>query len=643
MSSKDASGWRLSIRLLLGDAALVGTGLALCTAPIWLYAALPGVLGVAAAVLALTLPFIGWPMLRLPFAPRLPGAENGIPLTAADAPALFHEIEQVRARLDSPVLHAVYLTEDFNASIRQHRRLLGGTRNVLWLGLPLLEVLSADACRAILAHECAHIAGKHGRYASRVYFARLQWQEAARQLALRKGVSTGPLRLFMNWYVPRFLDASMGFARSCEYQADAEAARVCGADAAAEALLGLAVQGRALRKHWHDHYAEATSQPLPFTDLAEGRAWRVPQDEFEARFWLHEALCDPTTSDDTHPSLSDRLKSLGKLDAYQSSAQAPLPWQRACPSAASQWLQGQHLPLARAMDESQNDATAQRWRIAQNEQREALASYHDLLRKQRIRGLNADERATLAWHTDAVTGDVRGAVDMLTLNLRDHPDHVMSMCNLAVLLPRLPADVVAMDAVPEVDRLDGEVLAADQRPQANSTDSPQLQNAEELWRKAAAEPGSHQRYCLRQLTAAALRRNDSDQAQRYREEADRLDLQTRHEDASPRFEPHGLREAELRKLAQTLDPLLRAATSVWLLRDSVHRHHVLMVLVQDSWLSRAVGQLTGEGSYVQRDCKMLADRLLPRIDRAIEPVWLEVGDTRLLACTDADRVMRAEG
>ena len=84
-------------------------------------------------------------------------------------------------------LDAVYLNSECNASIRQHRRLWGGTRNVLWLGLPLLELLSADACRAILAHECAHIAGRHGRYASRVYFARQQWQEAARQLARRKG------------------------------------------------------------------------------------------------------------------------------------------------------------------------------------------------------------------------------------------------------------------------------------------------------------------------------------------------------------------------------------------------------------------------------------------------------------------------
>ena len=187
MARPGRSGWKLSSRLLLGDAALAGAGLALGTAPLWLYAALPGALGVAAEALALPLPVAGWAMLRLPFSSRPPGPEDGLLLTPADAPALFREIEQVRAQVGAPALDAVYLNSECNASIRQHRRLWGGTRNVLWLGLPLLELLSADACRAILAHECAHIAGRHGRYASRVYFARQQWQEAARQLARRKG------------------------------------------------------------------------------------------------------------------------------------------------------------------------------------------------------------------------------------------------------------------------------------------------------------------------------------------------------------------------------------------------------------------------------------------------------------------------
>ena len=85
MARPGRSGWKLSSRLLLGDAALAGAGLALGTAPLWLYAALPGALGVAAEALALPLPVAGWAMLRLPFSSRPPGPEDGLLLTPADA------------------------------------------------------------------------------------------------------------------------------------------------------------------------------------------------------------------------------------------------------------------------------------------------------------------------------------------------------------------------------------------------------------------------------------------------------------------------------------------------------------------------------------------------------------------------------
>ncbi len=649
------SGLKLSARLLLGDVTLAGAGLALCTAPAWLYAALPGALGVAAAALALPLPFAGWAMLRLPFATRPPGAEDGIRLQAADAPELFREIEQVRARLGAPALDAVYVNGEFNASIRQHRCLLGRTRNVLWLGQPLLEMLSAESCRAILAHECAHIAGSHGRYASRVYFARLQWQEAARQLDRRKGLSTGPLRLFMNWHVPRFLAASLDFARECEYEADAQSARACGAAAAANALMAVSVQGRALREHWPDLYAQASEAqpPSPHACLAGDAALPCPRDEAEAQAWLHQALCRSTTDDDTHPSLSDRLAALnasGQLDSAgapdaalppggadpleagatasanpgqpEALATVPaptdaVPWRRAAPSAAALWLGLQRLPLARALDESQRDAIAQLAREARNERDEAIAGHHELLRKQRLRALSADERARMAWYADTLMGDADGAAVTLEQNLQEHPGHVPSLCQLAALQLRRAAE-------------------------RDLNERRQLEAASEaLWSQAAAVPGPQRLSCLRQLTAAALRRGDDAQAQAWRAEADQLERQAQADDGIPRYLPHGLGAGELRRLADTLDPLLHVATGVWLLRDAASGRLALLVLARESGVARAVGKLTGEQSYLRRDCEMLLTRLLPRIRLDIEPILLEAGDPLPSECTDACRLRRA--
>jgi len=619
MARRGLSGLKLSARLLLGDAALVSAGAALCTAPAWLYAALPGVLAVAAGALALPLPLAGWAMLRLPFAARPPGAEDGIRLRPEDAPALFREIEQVRARLGAPALDAVYLNSEFNASIRQHRRLLGRTRNVLWLGQPLLELLSAESCRAILAHECAHIAGSHGRYASQVYFARLQWQEAARQLERHKGLSTGPLRLFMNWHVPRFLAASLDFARECEYQADAQSAQACGAAAAANALMAVSLQVRSLREYWPAAYAQP---PAPHARLAEGAELAFPRDEAEAQAWLHQALCRPTSGDDTHPSLADRLAAL-HATAQTAAAPAtptnasPLPWRRASPTAAEEWLADQRLPLAQALDESQRDAIGQTALELQNQRGEAIADHHDLMRKQRLRALSADERSRMARYADTLAGDADNAVVLLEQNLREHPGHVPTLCQLAALQLRRA----------RIDRTETRRLEA---------------AAQALWTQAANEPGPHRLACLRQLTAAALRCGDMDQARTLRVEADLLERQARTGDAAPRYQTHGLSEAELRKLADTLDPLLRTATGVWLLRDTDSDRLALLVLAQDSALARAVGKLTGEQSYLRRDCGMLLARLLPRVRQPIDPVLMEAGDPLLSQCTQACLLRKAQ-
>ncbi len=268
---------RIGAWLALGDGALLAAGAALCALPLLAWASLPG----AAAVLgvALTLPALvsGVIMLRTPFSAAPDHPEDGVPLRRDDAPGLFEELDRLRAALASPPLDAVYLDGEFNAAIRQHRTLGGRTRNVLWLGQPLLEMLSPAACRAILAHETAHIAQRHGRYASRVYFARLQWQDVSQRLDRRRRLSNAPLRLFVAWYVPRFLQVSLDFARQCEVQADAEAARVCGQPAMAEALSAMALQWRALHGAWPALLA-ASDPPRPYAALAARDALAAPTD-----------------------------------------------------------------------------------------------------------------------------------------------------------------------------------------------------------------------------------------------------------------------------------------------------------------------------------------------------------------------------
>lgn len=590
---------RIRAWLLLGNGFLLVGGLALCALPMAMCMWLPGAAGLLAGFVTLPAGMFGYSMLKLPFAARDDAIEDGIALQAQDAPQLFEEIERLRLALGAPALDAVYLNDDFNASIRQHHVLFRKTRNVMWLGLPLLDTLSPRACAAILAHECAHIAQRHGRYASRVYFARLQWQAASERLERHRSLSSAPLRLFVGWYVPRFLAVSMDFARRCEYQADAEAARVCGVEAMREALVGLALQGRALdQSFWPMVFLAGSTTPL--ADLARSGALDMPQDNAEAHSWLHAALCRDTDDSDTHPALADRLAALGGAPTHPDSV---LVWQRSQPSAAQAWLGEQHVALAQRLDEQQADANVRYCERARDEREALVAEQHDLQRKRRIRALSGDEIARLAWlyRTLGVAGGE--AQGMLEEALAQAPDagvrYQLAECHAL----------------------------------AGRTDA-----AAALWRQVAEQSGPLQLYSLRKLSVLALRSDDRGAAEHYRREADALQRAGAGDEDDGEWLPHDLVPVERNKLIDTLTPLLKLATGVWLVREAGTRRYVLLVLARDSLIFRLVSRLTGEESYLRRDCQHMLNRLLPRIRLDLGAVLLSAGDARLVHCSEPARL-----
>src|SRR5437867_901284 len=95
----------------------------------------------------------GWAVGRALWV-RLPLPE-GRPIARREAPALFVVIDGLRGQLRSPSFHRVLIVGEVNAGVRQAPRLgvFGWPRNYLLLGLPLMDLLSADEFRAVLAHE----------------------------------------------------------------------------------------------------------------------------------------------------------------------------------------------------------------------------------------------------------------------------------------------------------------------------------------------------------------------------------------------------------------------------------------------------------------------------------------------------------
>lgn len=236
-------------------------------------------------------------------------------LKRSEAPALFAMIDELRRRLRAPRFHRILVTDDFNAAVVQVPRLgvLGWHRNYLLLGLPLMQSLSPEQFKAVLAHEFGHLAGGHGRLSNWFYRLRMSWQRLMAALEEQRRFGTFLFRRFFNWYAPYFATCSFPLARANEYAADAASARLTSPQALAEALTAVNVLGSYLsEQYWPGIYRAADDVPqpafAPYAGLGERLAGGLS--EAQVQEWLARALARRTSADDTHPSLSDRLQAL---------------------------------------------------------------------------------------------------------------------------------------------------------------------------------------------------------------------------------------------------------------------------------------------------------------------------------------------
>lgn len=290
-----------------------------------------------------------WPLLV-----KLPPPQ-GRAVTRAEVPELFAVLDDLQLRLRAPHFHEVLIDGDCNASVAQRPRLgvLGWSRNYLLLGLPLLDGLSRDEMRAVLAHEFAHLSRDHGRFSHWLYRLRRSWEQVFQQLARPTGAGKSARRSFLKWFWPKFNAHAFVLSRANEYEADRQAARLVGKPEMASALVRLRFLSRQLDENsWPELWRLANDQPTPPTDVfVRLRAGlRAGPAAAERQRWQAEAFLTKTTNSDTHPCLTERLQALGVNpdgSAWAEVATAAIP-------AAAESLLGNQLDGIRA-------ALSQQW------------------------------------------------------------------------------------------------------------------------------------------------------------------------------------------------------------------------------------------------------------------------------------------
>lgn len=347
-------------------------------------------------------------------------APEGVRLGREEAPRLFALADELAAKLEAPRPHVIQVDGDFNASLAQAPRLgpFGWQRNYLTLGLPLLQALTPEQFRAVLAHELGHLSGNHGRFGSWVYRVRQTWVQLLERLERDEHWGSFVFSKFVNWFAPYFDAYSFVLARRHEYDADRASARLTSAREAAVALAAVEVKGAYLsQKYWPEIFKRAEEQREPTAGAFAGmwHALRAGVARDEARAYLRGSLMQETGYGDTHPSLSDRLKALG-LDAAEQEALAEEVAREGgegapAETAAEHYLGGLRGELSRRLDAEWCAGVEPSWRERHEYVTQSRRKLAALEEKAKTKGLSDEE----AWSRAEWTAEFKGADEAVPL------------------------------------------------------------------------------------------------------------------------------------------------------------------------------------------------------------------------------------
>ena len=224
-------------------------------------------------------------------------------------PRLFAEIRAVAAAVKQPVPGEVYLVPDVNAWVRHRGGLMGiGSRRVMGLGLPLLQVLTVPELKAVLAHEFGHFHGGDVAIGPWIYKTRDALVRTVSELHDHSQAIALPFILYGN----SFFKITLAVSRHQETLADRLAAGVAGARTLASGLRATNQAGLAFFPYWKGSVEQV---------LAAGFVPPISAgfEQFLEAPWLAEAMKGaleeqakaPDDPYDSHPPLAERLKALG--------------------------------------------------------------------------------------------------------------------------------------------------------------------------------------------------------------------------------------------------------------------------------------------------------------------------------------------
>ena len=242
---------------------------------------------------------------------------RGLPLTRGEHPALFDEIDRIAAATEQTPPVEVYLLPELNAWVAERGGVMGlGSRRVMGLGLPLVQLLTVSQLRSVLAHEFGHFHGGDTALGPWIYKTQAGLARTVRNLAEASHPFFMVVQSPFKAYAEFFFKVSHAVSRAQEYGADALAARTAGP----EALIGgLTVLERA-GPFWPSFLEEELGpvlgagrrppliqgfQQFLDSERVRGLGEKLLQDELDQGV---------SGDNDTHPCLRDRIAAVQGLE-----------------------------------------------------------------------------------------------------------------------------------------------------------------------------------------------------------------------------------------------------------------------------------------------------------------------------------------
>jgi Zn-dependent protease with chaperone function len=247
-----------------------------------------------------------WAILPRPDRFEPPGPR----ITAAEQPDLFRVIHQIARATSQPMPQDVYLANDVNAFVAQRGGTLGfGSARVMGLGLPLMQALTIDEFKGVLAHEFGHYHAGDVALGPWIHKTRIAMIRTIAQL------SGNVLRFIFIGYAALFFRATYAVSRRQEFIADEVAAGVVGSAAMISGLRKVTATAFAYQSYWYSELVpimQAGYRPPLTTGF--GRFTTRPElSSLMDGIVQQEHAQGKTSPYDTHPSTRDRVAALERL------------------------------------------------------------------------------------------------------------------------------------------------------------------------------------------------------------------------------------------------------------------------------------------------------------------------------------------